>query len=45
MRESEKTDKVIEYVKGEATVKELENGKYTYSLAAGEGIFVIPVKM
>ena len=43
--EFREADKVIEYVKGEATVKELENGKYTYSLAAGEGIFVIPVKM
>lgn len=38
-----KATKAIVYVKGEEQTVELENGTYTFDLASGEGVFVIPI--
>ena len=42
--EFKKATKAIAYIQGEETEIELEDGKYTFSLAAGEGVFVIPIQ-
>jgi hypothetical protein len=41
--EFKKATKAIAYIQGEKTEIELEDGKYTFSLASGEGVFVIPI--
>ncbi len=38
-----KATKAIVYVQGEEQTVELENGTYTFDLASGEGVFVIPI--
>lgn len=36
--------KALAYIQGEEQTIELENGTYTFELASGEGVFVIPIK-
>ncbi len=37
-------DKIIVYRDGKATAEDIENGKWSEEIAAGEGVFVIPYK-
>ena len=37
-------NKAIVYTAGESQTVALENGKYTFTLAAGEGNFIVPYK-
>lgn len=42
--EFKKATKAIAYILGEETEITLENGKYTFELASGDGVFVIPIQ-
>ena len=37
-------DKVVVYRDGKATVEDVKNGKFSETISAGKGVFVVPYK-
>ena len=42
--EFKQATKAIAYIQGEETEITLKDGKYTFELTSGDGVFVIPIK-